>query len=328
MYNIYYLFASFAVSCFLLPNLIILMRRSFLDSPSFRSSHSIPTPRGGGIVFVLSPLISYLILIPFLGTAKSQIFLPYFSLLPVFLVGLIDDKYNLPPLIKFFPQFLTCVSLLFFKSWSFQLLSFPLHDVLWLLTYFLLLLSMVLFVNLVNFTDGLDGLVSLSFLLPIFVALSSTSSTTFDWLFFGSLISFLFYNWSPAKIFMGDCGSLFIGSYYLLIAMRASSMLHFLTILSLVSPLIFDAMSCLIRRLISKQNIFQAHNQHLFQRLHLAGWTHSKISIIYASFSILLSISLLFHSYSLIIFLLLLQFPVGYWLNKRYAVPFDSFAIG
>ena len=163
------------------------MRRSFLDSPSFRSSIHSYSSRGG-IVFVLSSLISYLILIPFLGTAKSKIFLPYISLLPVFLVGLIDDKYNLPPLIKFFPQFLTCVSLLFFKSWSFQLLSFPLQEVLWLLTYFLLLFSMVLFVNLVNFTDGLDGLVSLSFLLPIFVALSSTSSTSS----IGQFIDFVF----------------------------------------------------------------------------------------------------------------------------------------
>ena len=174
-----------------------------------------------------------------------------------------------------------------------------------------------------EFTDGLDGLVSSSFLLPIFTSLYLTSSTPLDWFFLGSLISFLFFNWSPAKIFMGDCGSLFIGSYYLFIAMRASSLIEFLLLISLVSPLILDSLVCLARRLISKENIFKAHRQHLFQRLHSAGWSHSLISLIYASFCLLMSISALFHSHFLITILIILQLFVGYWLEKRYATPFN-----
>ena len=69
MLNITYLLISAAVSFLLLTNLLAFMRRYFLDSPSFRSSHLVPTPRGGGIVFLISPLISYLLIIPFVGVS-------------------------------------------------------------------------------------------------------------------------------------------------------------------------------------------------------------------------------------------------------------------
>ena len=324
MLNFSYLLISAAVSFLLLTNILAFMRRYFLDSPSFRSSHLVPTPRGGGIVFLISPLISYLLIIPFVGVSDSYIFLPYIVLLPVFLVGLLDDKVNLSPLIKFFPQFITCIALLSLKSWSFPVISLQLHHIFLFFIAFFAVVLMVLFVNLINFTDGLDGLVASSCIAPVCAALYSTSSTPFDWFFLGSLITFLFFNWSPAKIFMGDCGSLFIGSYYLLIAMRSSSFLDFLILLSLLSPLLLDALTCLLRRFISRQNIFRAHKQHLFQRLHLAGWSHSRITMIYASFCLISSIALLLNRYSLIVVLILVQSFVGLWLNNRYSVPFDS----
>ena len=323
MLSIFYLFFSSLLGFLLLPKLVDFLRLYLLDSPSQRSSHILPTPRGGGIIFILSPLFSCLFLFPFFGTRVFSDIPSYIFLLPIFFVGLVDDKYNLSPLIKFFPQLLTCIYLLCNQSMSPASLILPSYTVYGSVIFICAVFAMVLFVNLVNFTDGLDGLVSSSFLLPLFTSLYLTSSTPLDWFFLGSLISFLFFNWSPAKIFMGDCGSLFIGSYYLFIAMRASSLIEFLILISLVSPLILDSLVCLARRLISKKNIFKAHRQHLFQRLHSAGWSHSLISLIYASFCLLMSISALFHSHFLITILIILQLFVGYWLETRYATPFN-----
>ena len=146
--------------------------------------------------------------------------------------------------------------------------------------------------NGVNLTDGLDGLATgasvmtfLAFVLigvwefsqSCAVAVSDNCYNVRDPLdlavlaaaFAGSCTGFLWWNASPAKIFMGDVGSTFIGSVLSGLMLQADSHRHFMTLLLISFPLLADAFFCIIRRTCNRENIFMAHRKHLFQRLKI-----------------------------------------------------------
>ncbi len=170
--------------------------------------------------------------------------------------------------------------------------------------------------------DGIDGLVCGSMIVIFF-----TLNSEFHYLLpiIGTLCSFLYFNWYPSKIFMGDIGSLFLGTFLVsLIYSSSSGSEGILKILLLCSPLLLDALACILRRLINKKNIFNSHKSHLYQRLVSNGMKHSTVSIIY-----ILSISLLaiFYTYSSLMNLFLasgLIILLGLILDKKYAIKFDK----
>ena len=134
---------------------------------------------------------------------------------------------------------------------------------------------------------------------------------------------FLYFNWSPSKIFMGDIGSLFLGTFLVsLIYSNTSSYVGVFKILLLCSPLFLDAIVCIFRRLINKKNIFNSHKSHLYQRLVSNGMNHSKVSIIYILSIALLSI---FYIYFNLIYLCIFSgivFLIGLYLEKNFALEF------
>ena len=125
--------------------------------------------------------------------------------------------------------------------------------------------------------DGLDGL------------LASCSSITFLYLgftenqiylvVFASILPFIFFNWSPAKIFMGDTGSTFIGGLIISSIFASNTFLNVINLLLINSPLILDSSTCLIRRKIKNQNIFKPHKLHLYQ-IKSKGLKHSTVTIL------------------------------------------------
>jgi len=112
----------------------------------------------------------------------------------------------------------------------------------------------------------------------------------------GALLGFLLWNWSPAKVFMGDVGSTFLGAVFAGLVLQASSWPQALALLLVAMPLLADACLCVPRRLLAGQRVFQDHRLHLFQRLHQAGWPHARVSLTYIAATAVLAVALLLWS--------------------------------
>ena len=136
--------------------------------------------------------------------------------------------------------------------------------------------------------DGMDGLVASNMFL---LFLNYSLNNNFDLISIPIvLFVFLFYNWSPAKLFMGDSGSTFLGLILFYITFSKNDFNSSLILLLTASPLLMDSFICIFRRLKNNENIFSPHKKHLYQRLHQNGMSHSKVSIIYASCTFILII--------------------------------------
>ena len=299
---------------FLLSLLIIFFSLSkfkkwFLDKPDERSSHKTPKPTSGGIVFVL------------LGTIGSLFYKSYLPLacLPLAIVGLVDDRYNISIKYRFFIQIITAVLLI-------NLSPLEINTNILVLDYslkILLIISLIAIINFINFMDGIDGLVTGSMIIYLIVFSIIFSPSLIPLV--GSLTAFLIYNWSPAKIFMGDVGSTFLGALFGGILLQMPNWSSSFQYLFIASPLLADAFICVLRRFFNRENIFYGHKKHLFQRLiNQKGLTTEKVSFIYILGSISCSISLfLGGAYFLIINLFLLMI-LGIYLDQFIAKPFKS----
>ena len=297
--------------------LIPLLRIRTLDIPNDRSSHITPTPSGGGTVFVFLYLLASIIHLYFLEYDSSSLFtqcllFPVLAL-PLAIVGFIDDRFSLPSYCRFIVQICTSLLIIYHSQLSAQ--AAP-------LVFFFLVISVVGIINFTNFMDGLDGLVAGCMTVAISAAAIELSPPSTVYVLLGSLLGFLSFNWSPAKIFMGDVGSTFLGAFFSHLVLLSSSWTQAFSILLLSTPLLSDAVICIFRRLRAGQPIFKAHSLHLFQRLYQAGLSHSMVSFIYILASLLLAIALVFGDISHLLICVLIELLAGYFLDKYVAVPF------
>jgi Fuc2NAc and GlcNAc transferase len=317
MYAFYFLFGT-AASWILLWRTIPLLRRRLLDQPNARSSHRVPTPRGGGIAFVS---VSTLVLIfASLCDNSPLIRLPLLAF-PLAVVGLLDDRYNLPASWRYIVQILTAISILTLSPLV-RSLVYP-----WILAGVLFLIIVTGIINFINFMDGLDGLVAGSMLIAISASLFQLHAPSSTWILPGALLGFLFWNWSPAHVFMGDSGSTFLGAIFAGLVLQAPTWSDALSLLCISTPLLADACFCVIRRAFSGQPIFQAHRLHLFQRLHQAGWHHQSVSFLYIVATLVLALASCFGGSIYVLPLAVLVLLIGVCLDRFVAVPFSvSFA--
>lgn len=309
-------FCSWCLILIFLPTL-----RQFLpDHPNTRSSHFSTIPRGGGLSFVL--VASLFSLVAFLtGNDHALSFLPLLAF-PLAIVGLFDDRLHLSMSFRYILQFITA-SLLLFYSPLVSFAGFPLISIKWLvLPLMLLAISITAVINFVNFMDGLDGLVC-GCLVVTFASLAfSLDGPWALWALVGSLLGFLIWNWSPAKVFMGDVGSTYLGAVFAGYVLQASNWSEALSYLLVATPLLADALFCVLRRLLSRQPIFQAHRLHLFQRLNQAGWPHARVSSLYIFATTVLALSMLLGGLPWVFAFSVTELLVGLWLDQRVAVPF------
>jgi Fuc2NAc and GlcNAc transferase len=270
------------------------LKHHLIDIPNDRSSHKIPTPRGGGLGFIVAFAICLVTsqLIPGkLGTTiVPQIWL---SLLPLVLISLIDDWKPLRARIRYPVQLLVSVLIVrqtgaFPQPWLSQF-GVPGDTLAIVLT----IVGITALINLYNFMDGLDGLVAgVSIVQIAFCAIALHQPIL--WLLAGSLVGFLVWNWSPAKIFMGDAGSTVLGAVMAIALLQSGTTPAIAWAnLAITLPLIADAIYTLVRRSLRRENIFQAHRMHLYQRLNQSGWTHANVAMLYISAAAIVAVSLL-----------------------------------
>lgn len=278
--------------------------------PTNRGMHRIIKPTGGGISFVLI-YITFAILRGF--------YLPLISF-PLALIGLLDDKLNISSKAKFVAQTLTVFAIIIFlKNNQVTFLNtFLENNFLYYLIFSLIGISII---NFINFMDGIDGLVCGSFIVLLFIL--NPSKNEFYPLI-GALLGFSKLNWYSSKIFMGDAGSLFLGSFIVSILFKSNDSIDFIKILLLMTPLIIDPFITIIRRIATSQRIFSAHKLHLYQRLVSNGLSHSQVSLIYILSIFFLGI---FYKFSSVIYLSiasLLIILLGVFLDKKFALRFHQ----
>ncbi len=271
------------------------------DYPNKRSSHNVPTPRGGGfgfVLFIISALIVYAFLNNILLEKEFLVFLMSSTL--VAFIGWLDDKNDLSKEFRFAVQSAAAILVIIFIS-NLDLFYIPFVGLLNLGLFgaFLALLWITATTNIFNFMDGVDGIASVQ-------ALSAAIGwTIFAYLWqvpvlfavnifvVAGIVSFLVYNWSPAKIFMGDVGSVFLGFLFAIMPFIAAYYSDQVSIGEtiwlagiLLWPFLFDGTITFFRRLYKGENVFEAHRTHLYQKLNVAGWEHSGISKLYLSISL------------------------------------------
>jgi UDP-N-acetylmuramyl pentapeptide phosphotransferase/UDP-N-acetylglucosamine-1-phosphate transferase len=259
----------------------ILRRRKLLDHPNERSSHSVPTPRGGGIALVGAVIFAWL------GLARGGWAAPGVAgiSLAAGLLGIvswIDDVRGLSPLLRLFAQ---CAAVALgicvlpgsqdgLDGWPGSAVVLSGMGLLW-----------VWWINLFNFMDGIDGLaasqaVTIGVGVLLFATLGIGADAGLALLsaaIVGAAIGFLVWNWSPARIFLGDVGSAPLG--YLLGFLLLDLALRGFWKIALVLPLYFlaDATITLMRRLLRGERVWQAHRGHYYQRAVRGGLGHAAV---------------------------------------------------
>jgi Fuc2NAc and GlcNAc transferase len=305
-------------SCLFLAALVPQLRQRLLDHPNHRSSHKRPTPRGGGLSFVISGVIAAAFMChsgSCFASADWRLAVSPLLAFPLGLIGFADDCRGLPSIWRFASQILTSIVLVYFSPLlSPSLVAIPLLLV--------LSISVTAVINFANFMDGIDGLVAGCMALAIGAASVQLQAPWSIWSFVGALVGFLFWNWSPAKVFMGDVGSTFLGAMFAFLVLQAFSWSEAIAFLLVATPLLADAFLCVPRRLMAGQPVFQAHRLHLFQRLHQAGWSHDRVSSLYIAATAVLAIALVLGGLAWVVPLAAVELLIGVWLDQQIAVPF------
>ena len=274
---------------------LMIKRVRIIDAPNDRSSHSVPTPRSGGIAIVVTFFIGLAALkVLSDDVAFSQ---PYFWMF-VGAAGLIagvsifDDLAALGFKAKLGTQAVAAVLVMAFGI-VVDRLSLPgLGTVeLGLWGYALTFVWIVGLTNAFNFMDGIDGIAGGTAVVAgvFFAAVTFSQGSTFIYLIslvvVGASAGFLFWNWSPAKIFMGDSGSQFLGFVLAVLAVLAgrfdASHTSYLVMPLLFWHYIWDTAFTFIRRLKNGERVTQAHRTHLYQLLNQLGLPHARVTALY-----------------------------------------------
>ena len=312
MITYFYIFLSFLVTYFLIKLTIPILNKYLLDAPVKRSSHLSPTPTGIGIVFVLTTVMTSF----FINWSMPII------CLPLSIVGFFDDKFNISRIIRYGIQIFTA-SLILKSSYETNNFLYFFKDI-YFLNFILIILLIIFITSIINFTnfmDGIDGLIGSTFFIA-FLFLSITYDRNLIFLTSG-IFAFLIFNWHPAKVFMGDSGSTFLGAIYAGVILRDGDIYFMLSKLLILSPIFMDSFFTLIRRIINKQSFFKPHKLHLYQRLQQVGKSPSTVSFIYSIAVLALCFVSMLDNIYLMFFAVFLVFYGGLYLSSI-AKPFKK----
>jgi Fuc2NAc and GlcNAc transferase len=306
----YILYITVVLSSFILTLLVrrLALAKQVMDIPNERSSHSIPTPRGGGLAVVI---VWYLALTYqfFNASLEPSFYYMLLSGLILVVVGLADDIYSLPAGVRIVSQALAAGLALYFSGGFTQLdIGFYTIENTYILTP-LAFVGIIWFINLFNFLDGIDGYISVEAIF-IFAVLFFVFDDNIALILALAVLGFLFLNWQPAKIFMGDVGSTLIGFNVAVFAIyyQNTADISLISMLILSSLFWFDATFTLFRRFRNKERLTRAHKKHAYQRIAASGFSHQKTVFLALIFNVghlaLFLAAYKFEKYLLLFFLL------------------------
>ncbi|TMU80251.1 glycosyltransferase family 4 protein [Pseudomonas fluorescens] len=287
--NVWWLLLSvFAVSWVL----TLLLRRyalakSLIDIPNERSSHSVPTPRGGGVAIV----VSFLLALPLLASLDLLSFSALIGLLGsgllVAVIGFADDHGHIAARWRLLGHFTAAAWALYWMNGLAPIELFGyIIDLGWL-GNILALLYLVWMLNLYNFMDGIDGLASaeaISVCLGMCLVYWFSGNSELIWLpltVAAAVAGFLWWNIPPARIFMGDAGSGFLGVVLGIILLYSvwTKPVFLWSWLILLGVFIVDATFTLVRRLFRGAKVYLAHRSHAYQSASRLYVSHRRVTL-------------------------------------------------
>jgi UDP-N-acetylmuramyl pentapeptide phosphotransferase/UDP-N-acetylglucosamine-1-phosphate transferase len=251
----------------------ILAHREILDRPNERSSHRVATPRGGGIAVIGSILLAWVVL-AWAELVPPGVFGIALGAVLLAAVSWLDDLRDLSPVVRLLAQAAAVAIGVFALPGPrnpFDLAAIGLFWIWW--------------INLFNFMDGIDGLAgteatAIGAGLLLFASVGAGADPTLQTLaaaVTGAAIGFLVWNWSPARIFLGDVGSVPLGYVLGFLLLDLAARGHWK--IALILPLYFlaDGTITLALRLVRGERVWQAHREHFYQQAVSRGLGHASV---------------------------------------------------
>ena len=249
----------------------------FLDKPTDRSNHIRPIALGGGVIVV--PII--ILVSSILNFQWPAVIIIVMSIL--FLISFLDDLKNLGASLRLITH-IFCAGI-YFYFYIFAQIEIPIiinNDFLTIIICVLSIAGIAWFINAFNFMDGIDGITGIQIIfltgsLILFNYYLNYKSDLLQFTVIGATLGFLFFNWSPAKVFLGDSGSIPLG--FLMTHFLIDFALKGFWVAALILPMyyILDTSVTLIIRIFRKESFWKAHSQHFYQKLVRRGKTHEEV---------------------------------------------------
>lgn len=282
------LMAIAAAACVLTWFVLRLARRlALLDVPNERSSHQLPTPRGGGVAIVFTVVAAWLLAAVYGLVDRQEVVIMAAGGLLVAAIGLADDRSDVPARWRLAVHLISAALLVAVTG---ALSSIRVAGIAvdpgWL-GPLLAVLYVVWLLNLYNFMDGIDGIAGVEAVTVAFPAatllwltgdagLAAVTATVG-----AASLGFLVWNWAPAKIFMGDVGSSYLGYTFgaLAVLSHETAGLDIFAWSILLGVFIVDATVTLIRRMVTRQRFYEAHRSHAYQHAVDRHGSHATVAI-------------------------------------------------
>ena len=303
------LFATMILSAILTPFIRLLaFKVGAVDNPNARRVNKVPMPTMGGLaIFLAFNVTNFLLLRK--QYPIEQLWALLLAECIILVTGIIDDIYELKPRQKIYGITLAALVVFFIAKIKMTTITLPFLGTVTLgwLSLPITLIWILAITNAVNLIDGLDGLATGVAIIALstsavtgyfFLNVTNTFISIMMFTLVAALIGFLPYNFHPAKIYLGDTGSLFIGFMISVFALYGLKNATFITIIIPVIILgvpITDTVYAILRRILNKKPISQADKHHLHHRLMQMGLSHRQtVLVIYGIALIFSSISLLY----------------------------------
>ncbi|AZK45888.1 glycosyltransferase family 4 protein [Paenibacillus lentus] len=268
-----------------------------VDVPNARKVHTKLMPRLGGVGIYLAFIAAFFIVLPFIPESFSVRELNFIKAFLVggtmiLLLGALDDRFDLSAKLKFVVQIATACVVVFGFDIKLEFANIPFYTYSsvesWIAIPFTIL-WIVGVTNAINLIDGLDGLaagvsaIAIGTIAVMAFFMGNVVVALLCLLLLGSIIGFLYFNFHPAKIFMGDSGALFLGFSLALLSLlgfKQIAIVSFLTPLILIGVPLSDTLFAIVRRWMQKKPIFSPDKGHLHHCLRELGFTHRQTVLI------------------------------------------------
>ena len=261
-----------------------------LDTPNQRSSHTRPTPRGGGLVIVASFLVGLAVWLTNGGSLSPRALGWLAGAVLVASVSFVDEVRSLPALPRLLTHLLGAAVI---TIAGVQERELPL-----LLALPLAFIYVTVLTNIYNFMDGIDGLATVQAIaagIALAIAGAQVKNPVVEMgggLLAAASAGFLVFNLPPARLFMGDVGSTFLGFSFAGLTLLGNigvggGRLPAEFGVVILAPFLFDSMVTLARRVLRGERWYAAHRSHYYQRLVASGVSHGQVTSLYAGLAIL-----------------------------------------
>lgn len=274
-----------------------------LDIPNARKVHKNPIPRLGGLGIYMGFLLGYI----FFGSMSLRMNSILIGSFIIIVTGIFDDIKPIPAKIKFLFQVVAAAVVAFYGEILLKDLSaFGFYIDFGILSYPITILFIVGIINCINLIDGLDGLaagLSSIYFITIGIVIVGWKHTfgldaIITFIMLGSTLGFLCHNFNPAKIFMGDSGSMFLGYIIAVIALLEFKNVTLTTLLvpiCLLAIPILDTLFAILRRIINKKPISEPDKQHLHHQLLNLNLSHRNTVLVIYGVDILFATAMLIY---------------------------------